>query len=148
LIHGTSMLRKHNPRWPIGSATDTIQPPDVGPPTLRGDSGTVTLALAGADALRGAAFRAVAWLKGLPRRAGRHLFARNDEEARWWGWQVTEFASGLARQYRDQRFDALRHEVAHASQPGAQPWLGGYIPGVPEAWDDHWDGVGPADGDR
>jgi hypothetical protein len=42
---------------------------------------------------------------GLPRRAGSRLFAMNDAEARWRGWQVTELAGGLARRYRDPRFD-------------------------------------------
>jgi hypothetical protein len=50
----------------------------------------------------------VAWLIGVPRRAGHRLFSMNDEEARWQRWQVTETLGGLGRRYRDPRFDALK----------------------------------------
>ncbi len=154
MINGTSMLGKHNPRWPIGNATETIRVPDVGSPSPRGPNmpkadTRVSPVSAAAAALRDAAASCLTWLANLPRRVGSHLFAGNDEEARWRGWQVTELAGGLARQYRDPRFDTLRCQydpnggrVELDPGPGAdpQPWLGGYIPGVPEAWDDHWNG--------
>jgi len=45
-----------------------------------------------------------------------------DEEARWHRWQVTETLGGLARQYRDPRFVALkadeslrRHEIPESA---------------------------------
>ena len=149
MINGTPMLGKHNPRWPIGNATETIRVPDVGPPGQRGPEVAASLA----DPLRSATAFVIAWLKGLPRRAGNRLFAMNDEEARWHGWQVKELSGGLGRQYRDPRFDTLRNRFDHhgglvESDPrcGTQPapWLGGFIPGIPEAWDDHWDGgAGP-----
>jgi hypothetical protein len=78
----------------------------------------------------------VSWFAGLPRRAGSRLFAKNDEEARWRGWQVTELAGGLARRYRDPRFDELGEDRQNLI-------LGGPIPGMPEAWDDHWNGCEP-----
>jgi hypothetical protein len=53
----------------------------------------------------------VAWLIGLPRRAGVRLHATNDAEARWWHWQVNERCQGLVRAYRDARFDVLLHNA-------------------------------------
>ncbi len=90
-----------------------------------------------AGAVRGAAAFAVAWLAGLPRRTGRRLFAGNDEEARWHGWQVTELAGGLARQYRDPRFDTLPDQSGphggrgERAEPDPRPWLGGSMPPAP-----------------
>lgn len=142
MIHGTPMLGKHKSRWPIGNATETIKVLDADPAFPRGPA----LLAAGMWNCPALAF---AWLSGLPRRAGNRLFARNDAEARWRGWQVTELAGGLGRQYRDSRFDTLREQFAshggpaeQDSHPGARPrpGLGGYVPGVPEAWDDHWNG--------
>jgi hypothetical protein len=106
LINGTSLLGKDNPRWPIGNVTETIKVADVGSPNPRGP------AVAIADAIRAATGVAISWLTGLPRRAGNLVFARNDAEARWRGWQVTELAGGLARQYRDARFDRLAQELS------------------------------------
>jgi hypothetical protein len=113
VINGTNLLGKHNPRWPIGNATETIRVPDVGVPAPRQPEAPRTRledhpADAAGNAVRTVAAIAVAWLIGLPRRAGNRLFAMNDEEAGWRGWQVTEFAGGLGRRYRDARFDALR----------------------------------------
>lgn len=109
VINGTSMLGKHNPGWPFGNATETIRFPDLpsprGPSLPEADRWTVA---AGTAALRDATASVVAWLTSLPHRAGSRLFAMNDEEARWRGWQVTELAGGLARQYRDRRFDTHR----------------------------------------
>ena len=59
------------------------------------------------DTLRTAGAIGIAWLIGLPRRLGSWLFALNDAEAGWRGWQVTELKNGLARQYRDARFATL-----------------------------------------
>jgi hypothetical protein len=52
----------------------------------------------------------IAWLIGLPRRAGARLHAMNDTEARWQHWQVAECCGGLVRQYRDARFGLLRYD--------------------------------------
>ena len=157
MINGTPVLGKHNPRWPNGNATETIRVPDVGPPkadTWVSPVATVT------GAFRDATAFVAEWLTDLPRRLGNSLFAGNDEEARWRGWQITELAAGLARQYRDPRFDSPRDQSGPHGGTGArtgldprsggapQPWLGGFIPGIPEAWDDHWDGVFPEDDPR
>lgn len=100
MINGTSMLGKHNPRSPFGNATETFRSPEAGLPSPRGPSLPVAT-------VRNATSCVVAWLASVPRRAGSRLFATNDEEARWRGWQVTVIAGGLARQYRDPRFDTL-----------------------------------------
>jgi hypothetical protein len=47
-------------------------------------------------------------LGALPRRIGNRLFAMNDAEASWRGWQAINAYGGLGRRYRDPRFDLLR----------------------------------------
>ncbi len=86
MINGTPVLGKGNPSWPIGNVTETRKVPPAG---------------AGASL--------VASLADLPRRLGDRLFASNDAEAGWRGWEVTVLAGGLGRQYRDRRFITLRN---------------------------------------
>lgn len=117
MINSTNVLGEHNPRWPIGDAPETIRIPDL----------RVTGPANAGDALRRAVAIVAAWLTGLPRRVGRRLFYMNDLEARWRNWQVIETSGGLGRQYRDRRFDSTGAHFAPRQ-------------GVPEAWDDHWDG--------
>jgi len=47
------------------------------------------------------------WLGAIPRRLGDRLFVTNDTEACWRDWQITKTRGGLARRYRDPRFDLL-----------------------------------------
>lgn len=47
------------------------------------------------------------WLARLVQAAGDRLFAANDREAGWHGWEVTRYQGGLGRGYRDPRFDTL-----------------------------------------
>lgn len=120
MINSTNMLTKNNPRWPARNAQETVKVPGLGR----------------------AVVLAAAWLAGLVRRAGRRLFAMNDLEARWRGWQVTELAGGLGRQYRDARFAA-----SPGGRPPETPRHGrAPAPHSPGAWDDHWNG--PLDGAR
>jgi len=49
----------------------------------------------------------LSWLTAIPRRLGDRLFVMNDTEAYWRGWQITKTHGGLARRYRDPRFDML-----------------------------------------
>ena len=44
----------------------------------------------------------------LIRAAGDRLFQAEDERARQYGWQITVRRGGLARTYRDPRFDPFR----------------------------------------
>ena len=130
MVKGTNLAWKDNPRWPIGNTTETIKVQAVGSPHLRGPAaprpgrrppdpiGTV------ADAFRVACASLAGWLTGIPRRAGARLFARNDEEAGWHGWQPTEFHGGLTRSYRDTRFGVLHliRDIDSGTQaPGSCP---------------------------
>ena len=145
MVNGTDMLGRDNPRWPIGNATEQIKVPDSGSSqaprgsTVPGAGVSDRPVTAAPDGLRTAAAAVVTWLIGLPRRAGRRLFAMNDAEARWRGWQVAELTGGLARQYRDARFDTMRARLNAPDEipPGAPP---GHFEARPEARDDHWDG--------
>jgi hypothetical protein len=47
------------------------------------------------------------WLAHGPRRWGDWLFAVNDAEAYWRGWQITTVHGGFGRRYRDPRFGTL-----------------------------------------
>jgi hypothetical protein len=49
----------------------------------------------------------LSWLAAIPRRLGDRLFVMNDTEAYWRGWQIAKTHGGLARRYRDPRFDTL-----------------------------------------
>jgi len=51
---------------------------------------------------------AAAYATEVPRRLGDRLFALNDAEAYWRGWQITKLHGGLTRRYRDPAFDAHR----------------------------------------
>ncbi len=98
MIHVINMLGKGNPSWPTSNTPETKTVP---------------------GAIRAGGGLAVAWVIGLPRRAGRRLFAMNDAEAGWRGWRVTELRGGLARSYRDPRFDLLRAvPEAAPAEPG------------------------------
>jgi hypothetical protein len=48
----------------------------------------------------------------LIRAAGDRLFQADDEHARRYGWQITARRGGLARTYRDPRFDRFRSCLA------------------------------------
>jgi hypothetical protein len=116
VINATNMLGKYNPRWPIGNTLETIN--------LQVTSGALGLTGPGRRPRPptrhylpglpvGAAFRSATaslagWLASLPHRVGARLFAMNDTEAGWRGWEVTELRCGLARSYHDPRFDLLR----------------------------------------
>ena len=92
MFYGSNLYRKDKPGWVTGHVTEAAG----------GPSGRIRFHCA----------VLIARLIGLPRRAGRRLHAVNDAESRWWHWLVTERHGGLARQYRDARFEALRHDPA------------------------------------
>jgi len=122
------MPAEDNLRWLVGNAPEAIKVPDAGlapippGPAARptGVPGRPVTAVPGV--LRVAAAFGIAWLLGLPRRAGRYLFAMNDAEAHWRGWQAIELTGGLARQYRDARFDTMHARLnAPSSSPSGCP---------------------------
>jgi hypothetical protein len=111
---------KDNIGWPKGNTAETIAVPDLDLTGTTWESCNRPASVA--DTFCDASTLAAAWLIGLPRRAGRRLFAMNDAEAGWQRWQVAETIGGLGRQYRDARFaaattdhaigvDALREKV-------------------------------------
>ena len=121
MFYGSNLYRKDNPRWVISNATETPQVPDAAFRLLSpgsGPWGRPVTGLGGSVVARVARTVSngcgigIAWLIGLPRRAGARLHAANDAEARWWHWQVTERCGGLVRQYRDARFDVLQYNPA------------------------------------
>ena len=94
---------KDNLRCPKGNTAETIDVPGLYLATTTW--GRCDRPASVADTIGNASALAAAWLIGVPRRAGRQLFAINDAEAGWHRWQVTEPLGGLGRQYRDARFD-------------------------------------------
>jgi len=96
---------KDNIGWPKGNTAETTSVPDL---YFAATSwGRCDRPASVADAFCNACTLAAAWLIGLPRRAGRRLYAINDAEAGWRRWLVTEALGGLGRRYRDARWDAL-----------------------------------------
>jgi hypothetical protein len=122
------MLGEDDLRWLVGNAPEAIKVTDAGlapvppGPTAPGTGIPDRPVTAVQGVLRVAAAVGIAWLLGLPRRAGRYLFTMNDAEAHWRGWQAIELTGGLARQYRDARFDAMRaRSKALSSSPSGCP---------------------------
>ncbi len=111
MFYGSNLYRKDNPGWAISNATET---PRVVAGQIR-----LTCAVC------------LAWLIGLPRRAGRRLHAENDAESRWWHWLVTERDGGLTRQYRDARFAAPHGGEAPRRAAPAGPDPAAPRPGCP-----------------
>jgi hypothetical protein len=113
MIKGTKLVWKDNPRWPIGDAKETIKFQAIGSPYLQGPAAPrrgrrlLDPIRAVAGTFRAACASFAACLAALLRQAGARLFARNDEEAGWHGWQITGLHGGLARGYRDTRFSVL-----------------------------------------
>jgi hypothetical protein len=101
---------KDNIRWPKGNTAETPSVPDLY--LAATTCGRCDRPASVAHTFCNASTLAAAWLIGLPRRAGRRLFAMNDAEAGWQRWLVTETLGGLGRQYCDARFDALRTDTA------------------------------------
>ena len=101
---------KDNLRRPKGNTAETIRVPDLYLATTTW--GRCDRPASIANTIGNACTLATAWLIGLPRRAGRRLFAINDAEACWHAWQVTENLGGLGRRYRDARFAALAADPA------------------------------------
>ena len=94
-------------RW-AGAATPTQRSTTA--PATGAPAGTASgRRSAGGRAARIPAFLSVllGWLAAILRRAGDRLFAMNDAEAGWRGWQTTRTHGGLGRRYRDPQFGTL-----------------------------------------
>jgi hypothetical protein len=135
---------KDNIKWPKGNTAETI---DVAGLCLATTTwGRCDRPNSVADMVGHASTLAAAWLIGVPRRAGRRLFAMNDAEAGWRRWQVAEKLGGLSRRYRDARWGALatdptlrRDNLSEGTDPSKTVRPG-------DGWDDvhcwPWDGEG------
>ena len=109
MLNVTNLVGKDKSRWPKdnlrcpkGNTAETIRVPDLYLATTTW--GRCDRPASVAHTVGNAFTLAEAWLIGLPRRTGRRLFAINDAEACWRGWQITETLGGVGRQYRDARF--------------------------------------------
>ena len=111
MFYGSNLYRKDNPSWAISNVTETPRVP--------------------CGQIRFTCAVSLAWLIGLPRRAGRRLHATNDAESRWWHWLVTEGHGGLTRQYRDARFETLRGDPTLRRTGPAGPGPATPRPGCP-----------------
>jgi hypothetical protein len=99
------------PRRPPPWASDQAAPDQAAPEQAAPDQATDVTAQA-SPARFGRILAIVgrvllSWLTAIPRRLGDRLFVMNDTEAYWRGWQITKTHGGLARRYRDPRFDTL-----------------------------------------
>ena len=104
---------KDNLRWPKGNSAETIELPDLYITATAW--GRCDRPASAADTFCDASTLAAAWLIGLPRRAGRRLFAINDTEAGWRAGRSPRPSAVSADEYRDARWDAL------AADPLAAP---------------------------
>ena len=111
MINISNFTSKNNPPWVLAEPARPVRPPRPEAP----DQGAAAAAQAGSGspcARFGAILLIVgrvllSWLAAIPRRLGDRLFFMNDTEAYWRGWQITKTHGGLARRYRDPRFDTL-----------------------------------------
>lgn len=126
VFNGTNLLRKDNPRWPLGNGTETAKLLAIGPARLAVPQLAASqVAAPQRMPFRVRVLRLSSWLTRMPHGLGTWLFHRGDAEAGWRNWQVTEIRGGLARGYRDWRFDVLRQldglATRSATQPGTEP---------------------------
>jgi hypothetical protein len=121
VFYGSNLSGKDNPRWVISNATETPHVWGTASRLLAPVSGPLGHPVTGLGrGLVGGPARwvgsacgiGVAWLIGLPHRAGARIHAASDAEARWWHWQVNERCGGLVHQYRDARFAVLAYDPA------------------------------------
>ena len=107
MINISNSTSKNNPRWGPAEPVGPAQPPQTRAPAQAADATTQAspVRLGRILALVGRVL--FSWLTAIPRRLGDRLFGMNDTEAYWRGWQITKTHGGLARRYRDPRFDTL-----------------------------------------
>jgi hypothetical protein len=115
VINISNSASKDNTLWPAGWPGRIAAGTGAPPRTAAGHRARDGRDAARADDILGLAARGLvlagqallSWLAAIPGRLGGRLFATNDDEARWHGWVITKTRGGLARSYRDPRFDAL-----------------------------------------
>jgi hypothetical protein len=107
VINISNITSKDNPPW---LPTEPARPVPA-PPARPGNSKNSKNGMNAVSPLCGRLCRILliaggmllSWLA----RVGDRLFAANDNEAYWRGWQITRVHGGLGRRYRDPLFDTL-----------------------------------------
>ena len=116
MINISNFTSKNNPTWgppePTGPTLPTQSARPARSPQPRAPAEAAAATTPASPAGFGPIFAIVgrvllSWLAAIPRRLGDRLFVMNDTEACWRGWQITKTHGGLARRYRDPRFDTL-----------------------------------------
>ncbi len=107
MINISNFTSKDNPRWLLAEPVRPAPPPLPRAPAPAADATTQASPARFGRILAIVGRLLLSWLAGLPRRLGDRLFVMNDTEAYWRGWQITKTHGGLARRYRDPRFDSL-----------------------------------------
>jgi hypothetical protein len=95
---------KDNLRFPQAEDQEPQPPAAVGPADRAGGR-SLGAHIRAALAIVGTIL--VDWLADVAWCLGYRLFAMNDDEACWRGWQIIQLDGGLGRSYRDPRFDTL-----------------------------------------
>jgi hypothetical protein len=107
VINVTNFTSKNNPSYVLTEAVPPARPavPAASAKPRRAAAPALRVRLGGVLVI--AAGVLLSWLGAAPRRLGDRLFAMNDTEAYWRGWQIIKVQGGLGRRYRDSRFDTL-----------------------------------------
>ncbi len=108
MINISNFTSKNNPPWWLAELAGPTRPARPKQPRAPARAATERAAVARFGRTLGIAGRVlVSWLAAISRRLGDRLFAMNDTEAYWRGWQIIKTHGGLARRYRDPRFVTL-----------------------------------------
>ena len=127
MINSSNFTSADKPLWGLGALAAPTRPSGPGADVhgtaagRPGPDGTGITRIRGFGALvttgATAGWIMLSWLAALPGRLGDRLFAMNDNEAYWRGWQITKTHGGLGRRYRDPSFD-LPPEHREPPAPG------------------------------
>jgi hypothetical protein len=114
MINISNSTSKNNPQWRPADLAGPAQPTQPRAPDRAADApapaspARLGRILASVGRILASVGRVLLnWLAAIPRRLGDRLFVTNDTEAYWRDWQITKTHGGLARRYRDPRFDTL-----------------------------------------
>lgn len=100
MINISTGAGKRQSRWPQAEDQEP-RPPTAARPADRAGGRSLGVCIRAALVIVGD------WLASVTGRLGYRLFAMNDDEACWRGWQIIQLYGGLGRRYRDPRFDTL-----------------------------------------
>ena len=108
MINISNSTSKNNPPWRLGQhRAEPATPTEAAEAASRRRTGRRPGRRLGGPPWPSPAGCCSAGWRAIPRRLGDRLFAMNDTEAYWRGWQITRTHGGLGRRYRDPRFDTL-----------------------------------------